>query len=83
MITLAAMLTNPFTAVGAGPMLTNPFTAVGAGPMLLIKRKVLNAAVDIAAEQLLDTGRPVQESGKILEDVGGSPRGRPARCGPT
>ncbi len=54
-------------------MLTNPFTAVGAGPMLLIKRKVLNAAVDIAAEQLLDTGRPVQESGKILEDVGGPP----------
>lgn len=35
-------------------MLTNPFTAAGAGPMLLIiKKKPLNAAVDIAVEQLL------------------------------
>ncbi|WP_394278341.1 hypothetical protein [Microbacterium sp.] len=34
-------------------MLTNPFTAAGAGPMLLIKKKLLNAAVDIVVEQLL------------------------------
>jgi hypothetical protein len=34
-------------------MLTNPITAAGAGPMLLIKKKLLNAAVDIAVEQLL------------------------------
>ena len=34
-------------------MLTNPLTAAGAGPMLLIKKKLLNAAVDIAVEQLI------------------------------
>ncbi|WP_434810880.1 hypothetical protein [Microbacterium sp. bgisy189] len=34
-------------------MLTNPFTAAGAGPMLLIKKKLLNAAVDIVVEQLI------------------------------
>lgn len=31
-------------------MLTNPISAVGAGPMLIIKKKLLNAAVDIAVE---------------------------------
>ncbi|MGL3149279.1 hypothetical protein ACSS7Z_02840 [Microbacterium sp. A82] len=35
------------------PMLTNPLTALGAGPMLLLKKKLLNAAVDIAIEQVL------------------------------
>lgn len=40
-------------------MLTNPFTAAGAGPMLLIKKKLLNAAVDIAVEQLLNQLLPM------------------------
>ncbi len=40
-------------------MLTNPITAVGAGPMLLIKKKLLNAAVDIAVEQLLNQLAPM------------------------
>lgn len=40
-------------------MLTNPFTAAGAGPMLLIKKKLLNAAVDIAVEQLLNQLAPM------------------------
>ena len=40
-------------------MLTNPFTAAGAGPMLLIKKKLLNAAVDIAVEQLLNQLMPM------------------------
>ena len=40
-------------------MLTNPFTALGAGPMLLIKKKLLNAAVDIAVEQLLNQLAPM------------------------
>lgn len=41
------------TLVTLVAMLTNPFTALGAGPMLLIKKKLLNAAVDIVVEQLL------------------------------
>lgn len=40
-------------------MLTNPLTAAGAGPMLLIKKKLLNAAVDIAVEQLLNQLLPM------------------------
>ena len=40
-------------------MLTNPITAAGAGPMLLIKKKLLNAAVDIAVEQLLNQLLPM------------------------
>lgn len=40
-------------------MLTNPITAVGAGPMLLIKKKLLNAAVDIAIEQVLNQVLPM------------------------
>lgn len=40
-------------------MLTNPISAVGAGPMLLIKKKLLNAAVDIAIEQLLNQLLPM------------------------
>lgn len=40
-------------------MLTNPITAAGAGPMLLIKKKLLNAAVDIAVEQLLNQLAPM------------------------
>lgn len=40
-------------------MLTNPITAAGAGPMLLIKKKLLNAAVDIALEQLLNQLLPM------------------------
>jgi hypothetical protein len=41
------------TLVTLVAMLTNPLTAVGAGPMLLVKKKLLNAAVDVAVEQLL------------------------------
>ncbi|UWF78575.1 hypothetical protein [Microbacterium neungamense] len=40
-------------------MLTNPITAAGAGPMLLIKKKLLNAAVDIAVEQLINQLAPM------------------------
>ncbi|MFT3799079.1 hypothetical protein [Microbacterium sp.] len=40
-------------------MLTNPITAAGAGPMLLIKKKLLNAAVDIAVEQLIGQVAPM------------------------
>ena len=40
-------------------MLTNPVTALGAGPMLLIKKKLLNAAVDIAVEQLMNQFAPM------------------------
>lgn len=42
--------TTLITLVG---MLTNPITAPGAGPMLIVKKKLLNAAVDIAVEQLI------------------------------
>ena len=41
------------TMVALVAMLTNPISAVGAGPMLIIKKKLLNAAVDIAVEQLI------------------------------
>lgn len=47
---IADVTTTMITLVG---MLTNPVTALGAGPMLLLKKKLLNAAVDIAVEQLL------------------------------
>ncbi|MDN3497330.1 hypothetical protein QL996_15430 [Planococcus sp. APC 4015] len=40
-------------------MLTNPVTALGAGPMLLLKKKLLNAAVDIAIEQVLNQVLPM------------------------
>jgi hypothetical protein len=40
-------------------MLTNPLTAMGAGPMLIIKKKLLNAAVDIAIEQVLNQVLPM------------------------
>lgn len=48
--------TTLITLVG---MLTNPITAVGAGPMLLIKKKLLNAAVDIVIEQVLNQVLPM------------------------
>ncbi|MGW8482221.1 WXG100-like domain-containing protein [Microbacterium sp. NPDC055903] len=41
------------TLVTLVAMLTNPITAAGSGPMLLIKKKLLNAAVDIVVEQLI------------------------------
>lgn len=47
------------TLVSLVAMLTNPITAMGAGPMLLIKKKLLNAAVDIAVEQLLNQLLPM------------------------
>ena len=47
------------TLVALVAMLTNPITALGAGPMLLIKKKLLNAAVDIAVEQLLNQLLPM------------------------
>jgi len=40
-------------------MLTNPITAAGAGPMLIIKKKLLNAAVDIAVEEALSQVLPM------------------------
>ena len=47
------------TLIALVAMLTNPLTAMGAGPMLLIKKKLLNAAVDIAVEQLLNQLAPM------------------------
>jgi hypothetical protein len=47
------------TMIALVGMLTNPITAVGAGPMLLIKKKLLNAAVDIAVEQLMNQLLPM------------------------
>ncbi|CAL4860691.1 hypothetical protein [Microbacterium sp. MM2322] len=47
------------TMVTLVAMLTNPVTAAGAGPMLLIKKKLLNAAVDIAVEQVLNQVLPM------------------------
>ena len=47
------------TMIALVAMLTNPVTALGAGPMLLIKKKLLNAAVDIAVEQLLEQLLPM------------------------
>lgn len=47
---IADVTTTMIALVG---MLTNPVTALGAGPMLLLKKKLLNAAVDIAVEQAL------------------------------
>jgi hypothetical protein len=40
-------------------MLTNPISAAGAGPMLLIKKRLLNAAVDVVVEQLLEQLAPM------------------------
>jgi hypothetical protein len=53
---IADVTTTMITLVA---MLTNPITAAGAGPMLLIKKKLLNAAVDIAVEQLLNQLAPM------------------------
>ncbi|MDP3950585.1 hypothetical protein [Microbacterium sp.] len=47
------------TMIALVGMLTNPVTALGAGPMLLLKKKLLNAAVDIALEQLLEQLAPM------------------------
>ncbi|MBT2484542.1 MULTISPECIES: hypothetical protein [unclassified Microbacterium] len=47
------------TMIALVAMLTNPITAAGAGPMLIIKKKLLNAAVDIAVEQLLNQLAPM------------------------
>lgn len=47
------------TMIALGAMLTNPVTALGAGPMLLIKKRLLNAAVDIAIEQVLNQVLPM------------------------
>lgn len=47
------------TMIALVGMLTNPITAVGAGPMLIIKKKLLNAAVDIAVEQVLNQVLPM------------------------
>ncbi|MFT4051635.1 MAG: hypothetical protein QM677_05215, partial [Microbacterium sp.] len=47
------------TLIALVAMLTNPITAVGAGPMLLIKKKLLNAAVDIAVEQVIGQVAPM------------------------
>jgi hypothetical protein len=47
------------TMIALVAMLTNPITALGAGPMLIIKKKLLNAAVDIAVEQVLNQVLPM------------------------
>jgi len=47
------------TMIALVGMLTNPITAMGAGPMLLIKKKLLNAAVDIVVEQLIEQLAPM------------------------
>ncbi len=47
------------TRIAHVAMLTNPVTAVGAGPMLIIKKRLLNAAVDIAVEQALNQVLPM------------------------
>jgi hypothetical protein len=47
------------TMIALVAMLTNPISAVGAGPMVLIKKRLLNAAVDIAVEQLLEQLAPM------------------------
>ena len=47
------------TMIALVGMLTNPITAVGAGPMLLIKKRLLNAAVDIVVEQLMEQMLPM------------------------
>ena len=47
------------TMIALVAMLTNPVTAVGAGPMLIIKKRLLNAAVDIAVEQALNQVLPL------------------------
>ena len=47
------------TLIALVGMLTNPITAVGAGPMLLIKKRLLNAAVDIVVEQLMEQMLPM------------------------
>jgi hypothetical protein len=47
------------TMIALVAMLTNPVTAAGAGPMLLIKKRLLNAAVDIAVEQALNQVLPM------------------------
>jgi hypothetical protein len=47
------------TLIALVGMLTNPVTAVGAGPMLIIEKKLLNAAVDIAVEQVLNQVLPM------------------------
>lgn len=41
------------------PMLTNPFTAGGAPLLLIAKKKLLNAAMDIVVEQLLNQLAPM------------------------
>lgn len=47
------------TMIALVAMLTNPVTALGAGPMLLFKKRLLNAAVDVAVEQLLNQLLPM------------------------
>lgn len=47
------------TMVALVAMLTNPVTALGAGPMLILKKRLLNAAVDIAVEQVLNQVLPM------------------------
>lgn len=53
---IADVTTTMITLVA---MLTNPITAAGAGPMMLIKKRLLNAAVDIAVEQVLNQVLPM------------------------
>ncbi|WP_429456171.1 hypothetical protein [Microbacterium sp. ZKA21] len=47
------------TAIALVAMLTNPITAAGSGLMLIAKKKLLNAAVEIALEQALEQILPM------------------------
>lgn len=47
------------TALALLVMLSNPLTAAGSGLMLIAKKKLLNAAVDIALEQALNQVLPM------------------------
>ncbi|MFB7250628.1 hypothetical protein [Microbacterium sp. NPDC056234] len=47
------------TAIALVAMLTNPLTAAGSGLMLIAKKKLLNAAVEIALEQALEQVLPM------------------------
>lgn len=53
------------TMIALVAMLTNPFTAAGAGPMLIIKKRLLNAAVDAVVEQLINQLAPL-----VIEPLG-------------
>lgn len=66
-------------------MLTNPVTAAGAGGMLLLKKRLLDAAVDIAVEQVMNQVLPMaieplaQELPAVIMAALDAPSSRPLR----